>query len=142
MAEIYNQNDEKAIAALLEGRRIVEVETDISFNVDEAYGFATGRLVLDDGTKVYVIPNQGGCACSAGDYELKSLAKVDNVITSVRLENKPGGDCEEGYEGTYRIYVVADAVEINAMQIDGSDGNGYYGTGYELVVRRAEAGGE
>ena len=30
----------------------------------------------------------------------------------------------------------ADAVEINAVQIDGDDGNGYYGTGYQLIVVR------
>ncbi len=30
--------------------------------------------------------------------------------------------------------MVADAAEINAVQIDGNDGNGYHGTGYELVV--------
>jgi len=47
-------------------------------------------------------------------------------------EPKPGGYGEE--ERTYRIYVFADADEVNAVQIDGDDGNGYYGTGYELVV--------
>lgn len=59
---------------------------------------------------------------------------MDNIITSVRLDSET--DLGEYGEGptSYRIYVVADAVEINALQIDGDDGNGYYGTGYELIV--------
>jgi hypothetical protein len=91
-------------------------------------------LPLDDGRHVYVIPNQGGCACSAGDYELTHLASVDNVITSVRLDETAESD--EWGEGPkrYSIFVVADATEINLLTIDGDDGNGYYGTGYRLIV--------
>ena len=129
-----NQNDAEEIGALLTGRRIVAVEQGHFERPDRGWDTATGKLTLDNGTTVLVVPNQGGCACSAGDYSLTSLAACDNVITSVRLAVE--ADNEESWEPdqSYRIYVVADAVEINAVQIDGNDGNGYYGTGYELIV--------
>lgn len=129
-----NQDNTDQIGALLTGRRIIAAEQGYFERPGQGWGDApTGKLTLDDGTVVLVTPNQGHCACSAGDYSLTSLATVDNVITSVRLAVEREG---EGFEPdqSYRIYVVADAVEINAVQIDGSDGNGYYGTGYELTV--------
>lgn len=130
-----NYGNTEEIAALLTGRRIVAAEQGHFDRSDQDWGDGpTGRLTLDDGTVILVAPNEGGCACSAGDYYLKSLATCDNVITSVRLAVETQGD--ESYEPdqSYRIYVVADAVEINAVQIDGNDGNGYYGTRYELIV--------
>lgn len=131
-----NQDDTGEITALLTGRRIVAVEQGRFERPDgQSWGDAiTGRLTLDDGTVVMVAPNEGGCACSAGDYYLKHLATVDNIITSVRVTVEPENDQDYEVDQSYRIYVVADAVEINAVQIDGNDGNGYYGTGYELIV--------
>jgi hypothetical protein len=130
-----NQGSIEDISALLTGRRIVAAELGRFERPDRDWGdAATGKLTLDDGTVVLVAPNQGGCACSAGDYDLTSLAACDNVITGVRLAVEP--DVEDRWQTgqSYRIYVVADAVEINTVQIDGDDGNGYYGTGYELIV--------
>lgn len=129
------ENDAEEISALLVGRRIVATELGNFERPDRGWSKASGKLTLDDGTEVLVVPNEGGCACSAGDYALTSLAACDNVITSVRLEVET--DDEESWEPdqSYRIYVVADATEINVVQIDGNDGNGYYGTGYELIVR-------
>lgn len=129
--ETLNYTDETRIAALLTGRRITAVEQGhFDRPGDQSWGDSiTGRLTLDDGTVIYVAPNEGGCACSAGDYYLKHLATVDNVITSVRLAVETEDDESWEPDQSYRIYVVADAVEI-----DGNDGNGYYGTGYELIV--------
>lgn len=49
----------------------------------------------------------------------------------------PRGDEEDG-EGVYRIFVVADATEINIAEFIGDDGNGYYGTGFNLTVVRSD----
>jgi hypothetical protein len=131
------EGDGVEIAALLVGRRIVGAEQG-EFPVSDGHYWdtPTGKLTLDDGTVILVKPNQGGCACSAGDYYLTSLATVNNVITDVRVVCESDSSPDSWYAGSqsYRIYVVADAVEINAVQIDGDDGNGYYGTGYELIV--------
>lgn len=140
MSEIktLRENDAEEISTLLIGRRIVAVEQGNFDRPDHGWSTASGKLTLDNGTEVLVVPNEGGCACSAGDYSLTSLAACDNVITSVRLAVE--SDDDESWEPnqSYRIYVVADAKEINVVQIDGNDGNGYYGTGYELIVKLPE----
>lgn len=144
MLEHLDQADHEAIEELLLGRRIVAAEqgdVPIPGNEDSYYDrTAEGVLTLDDGTRIYAKGNEGDCSCSAGDYFLKHLAAVDNVITSVRFDDHPGGDgYDSDYEGWYRIFVVADAAEINIASFEGSDGNGYYGTGYDLWVQRADA---
>lgn len=129
------------IRSVFEGRRIVEAEMNIAWDsipedVREHLGYTTdpkGRLVLDNGMVVYLAGNDGGCACSAGCYDLEKVATVDDIITDVRVHADPAGDDESG-EGVYRIYVVADATEINVAEFSGSDGNGYYGTGFHVVI--------
>lgn len=130
-AYTLSEDDEQRTRDLLVGRRIVKAERG-EWKQDRWYYPATGKLTLDDGTVIYVRPNIGGCSCGAGDYELEHLATVENAITDVRLVTEQNGSYEESK--SYRIYVIADAVEINAVQIDGDDGNGYYGTGYTLFV--------
>ena len=150
--QILREHDTEGIGALLVGRRIVAAETGSFLPIGEDndwYEPARGRLTLDDGTQVLVRPNIGGCSCGAGDYELTHLASVDNVITSVRLvdestgddKSRDGGRYDENGEyitGAYRIFVVADAVEVNILTVEGDDGNGYYGTGYSLIVQLPE----
>jgi hypothetical protein len=133
--QVLSQDDEAETCDLLLGRRIVAAETG-SFDNPRGWGIASGRLTLDTGTQVLVVPNDGGCSCGAGDYDLAHLAKVDNIITDVRLTVESDASRYEYDEPDqrYRIYVVADATEINVMSVDGNDGNGYYGTGYELIV--------
>lgn len=115
-------SDEKQIRALLLGRRVVEVDGD--------------HMRLDNGTIIKVVPNEGGCSCGAGDYELKHLGLVDNAITKVefdRVDNS--GEDDWGWDSMYRIFVFADNQRINLLTIEGDDGNGYYGTGFELLVK-------
>ncbi len=138
----YTEDDADQIPALLVGRRIVEAEQG-SFDHPgrrEWGNKAEGRLVLDDGTVLYLTGHEGGCSCGAGDYALESVAAVDNVITSARVECSPTGDDWDGGDGAYRIFVFADATEINVAEFVGSDGNGYYGTGFSLTVVRPARG--
>lgn len=139
--EALDQDATDAITELLMGRKVTKVDGE--------------HLLLDDGTVIKAIGHEGGCSCSAGDYTLSELNGVDNIITRVEFDYHPTGEfdgwgdeptdaqrCEHGanedkYEGHYRIFVFADNQKINLMQVDGSDGNGYYGTGYELLVRRS-----
>lgn len=117
-----DENDDQAIRDLLVGRKVSKVDAD--------------RLLLDDGTVLTLVGN-GGCGCGAGDYELTELNGCDNIITAVELENSPGGGGDIGrYEGTYRIFVYADNQRINLATFEGSDGSGYYGTGYTILVER------
>lgn len=129
-----NHENEREITDLLMGRKVVKVDAE--------------HLLLDDGTTIKAIGHDGGCACSAGCYDLSVLNGVDNIITRVEFDYAPAGDGEypthgkhrddpdDKWTGYYRIFVFADNEQINLMQFDGSDGNGYYGTGYEILVRR------
>jgi hypothetical protein len=115
------------LRALLVGHSIAKVADD--------------RLELDDGTILTIIPNEGGCSCGAGDYELTELNGCENVVTDVRTETEEipdpayPGDDETGMT-VYRIYVFAVEERVNLMAVTGDDGNGYYGTGYEIQVTR------
>lgn len=117
---ILTEEDRDAIAELLLGRKVEKVGDD--------------TLRLDNGTVLKFEGHDGGCACSAGCYDLTQLNGVDNVITKVELVNDPGGDDLEG-EGTYRIFVFAGDERVNLATFEGTDGNGYYGTGYSIEVQ-------
>lgn len=123
--EILDQDDGKRISDLLLGRKVTKVNDD--------------HLLLDNGTVIKVVPNEGGCICGAGDYYLEALNDCDNIITHVEVDVE-GADDGDYYEVdlSYRIYVVAEDKRINLVEIDGNDGNGYYGTGYRLIVRVAD----
>lgn len=118
-----NQDDTSAITELLMGRKVTKV--------------SDAELLLDDGTKLKLEGHDGGCACSAGCYDLVELNGCDNVITKVELLNSP--DDDNGDErGTYRIFVYADNERVNLATFEGTDGNGYYGTGYSITVTPVE----
>ena len=122
MPSVYymTQDDERDIKDLLLGRRVEKVS-------DES-------LLLDDGTSLKLRGNVGGCCCGAGDYYLTELNGCDNIITSVEMDNAP---YEDDYgEGVYTIFVFAENERITLASFEGSDGNGYYGTGYYIKVQR------
>lgn len=121
------ESDREEIEALLMGHSVDKVADD--------------HLVLDDGTLFRVVPNNGGCSCGAGDYDLTVLNRVENVITKVEFDYRPTGDDHRVDErwadsGYYRIFVFAGDEKVNLLQVDGDDGNGYYGTGFSLLVRK------
>ena len=122
MRDLLNEEDKDAIKELLTGRRVEKVGDD--------------TLRLDNGTVLTLGGHEGGCSCSAGDYDLVELNGVDNVITNVEFEDSPSGDDEDG-DGHYRIFVYAGNERINLATFEGSDGNGYYGTGYWIAVKSA-----
>lgn len=112
------------------GHKIVSVSTS-----DEEYYSTVGTIVLDDGTVLELEGNEGGCCCSAGDYELTTLNHVDNIITNVEFVDSPSGDDEDG-DGTYKIFVFADNTMINLATFEGDDGSGYYGSGYDIRIKK------
>lgn len=131
---VLDEDDREEITDLLIGRKVEKVDGE--------------HIRLDDGTIIKAIGHDGGCACSAGCYDLAVLNGVDNIITNVEYDYRPAGDYEnpeksghpddpeDDWEGYYRIFVYADNQQINLMQFNGSDGNGYYGTGFEILVRK------
>ena len=119
-----NHEQQEEMTALLMGHKVVKVDAE--------------HLQLDNGTVIKAIGHDGGCACSAGCYDLSVLNGVDNIITRVDFDYQPDGDySDRDADGFYRVFVYADNQQINLMQFDGTDGNGYYGTGFEILVREA-----
>ena len=122
--------DTQSIVDALLGRRIVKLEKPPV----SAYSMGKAQILLDDGTVLLLEGRDGGCACSAGCYSLEHLASlgdVDNIITNVVFHNDPQED-----NGEYSIFVFADNKKINLATFEGHDGNGYYGTGYYITVRK------
>lgn len=122
-----DESHQEEIKQLLIGRRVEKVDAE--------------HLLLDDGTVIKVIGNGGCGGCPSGNYDLSVLNGADNAITAVEFDYAPHSDADvdiddEAGSGYYRIFVYAENQKINLMQFDGTDGNGYYGTGFEILVRR------
>jgi len=130
MSEEHMPSRER-LRELLIGKRVVEARID-----DEGPN-PMGYLTLSDGTTLKVWGNDGGCACASGCYPLVELSKCDNVITNVEIdwsEDDHGWERAGEMAGQYRIFVYAGNERINLATFEGTDGNGYYGTGYWIEV--------
>ena len=120
--KIYYESDENEIKELLLYQKVVKVEGN--------------TLVLDNGTELTSEGNDACGICGAGCYSITELNECDNVITNVEfvrdndVKNKDSDD-----ETSYKIFVYAEDKYIKLAQLDGDDGNGFYGTGYTLYVK-------
>lgn len=117
-----NENSEEDIKELLVGHKIIEVKND--------------SFILDNGMVLQVVPNNGCGGCSSGNYWVEHIAKVNNAITNVWLDveyDKYSNDYSDA-DTHYKIYVIADGIQTEILDVYGTDGNGYYGTGYEINV--------
>lgn len=89
-----------------------------------------GELILDNGMTLEVIPNNGCGGCSNGWYYLSDLAKCENVITDVSIEYSQNDD----YDEVIRVFVFTEDERIKLIDVYGSEGNGYYGRGFNIYV--------
>ncbi len=101
---------------------------------------ASGNILkLDNGVILEIEPNRGTCSgCNSGDYEITELNGCDNAITNVELACEEIEDLDSDYDKSYKIFVYAENQRIKILQVDGTDGNGHYGTGYSIVVKGVE----
>lgn len=129
----YTQDAKDQIRDLLVGHTVTKVSKD--------------TLILDNGTTLLFKGHVGGCSCGAGDYHLSELNDCPiNMITAVEFVDAPGSEdydednnCYKELYGFYKIFVLAHDEHIKLAEFTGSDGNGYYGTGYWINVTEAEA---
>lgn len=91
-----------------------------------------GNLVLDNGVVLQINPNIGCNGCWSGSYYLRHITSVNNAITNVEFVEEY--DDDEYQCKHYRIFVIADGVTTELLDVYGTDGNGYYGTGYTIDV--------
>lgn len=113
-----NECNEKEIKELLLGHKIVADE-------------AGDNLILDNGVHLQIMPNVGCSGCESGNYYLQHIASVNNAITNVEFVEEYDDDY---YYKHYKIFVIADGMTTELLDVYGTDGNGYYGTGYEINV--------
>jgi hypothetical protein len=145
---------EARLKELLVGKKITEVRMTDDGPPEQYSVGPTGYLTLSDDSTLTVWGNDGGCACNAGCYPLAELNTCDNLIMNVEVEEERGSDhvpcrtCGEDYcyedghftgdQGYFRIFIFAENQRINLASFEGSDGNGYYGTGWWLRVGKVE----
>lgn len=115
----YGFEEEDEIRALLVGRKVV--------------GTGDDTLKLDNGTILRIIPNEG-CPCGSGDYALRHVSQVSSAIMDVRFGKELDGSPDDWATQVYRVFVLADGLMTELFSVEGTDGNGYYGTGYEVEV--------
>lgn len=91
-------------------------------------------MVLSDGTALRLHANEGCGHCANGRFELTELNECANIITNVEVvDYEPdGGDLDPGR--VYRVFVYAEDRRVNLATFEGSDGNGWYGTGFWVEV--------
>lgn len=111
------EQNEKEIEELLLGHKVT---------VDDC-----GNLVLDNGVVLQINPNIGCGGCESGNYYLEHISSVNNAITNVEFVEEFEDDC---YYEHYKIFVIADGMTTELLDVYGTDGNGYYGTGYTIDV--------
>lgn len=121
-----NECNENEIKELLLGHKIVADENN-------------DALILDNGVVLQINPNVGCYGCESGNYYLQHISSVNNAITNVEFVNdyEVNDDDyydEEDYYQHYRIFVIADGMTTELLDVYGTDGNGYYGTGYTIDV--------
>lgn len=117
-----HEEDQETIKELLIGRKVTKVNE--------------GTLELDDGKRLTIKGNEGCGGCSSGWYELTELNECpDNAIMNVEFEHETAGDLKYYDEDqTFRVFVLAADRRIKLWEVEGNDGNGYYGTGYWIRV--------
>ena len=119
---IYWDDNAETYKQLLLYRKIVEVRRN-SWQ---------GELVLDDGTVLKIVPNEGCSGCGAGTFYIQELNTCDNIITDVQIEYDVCRDDEE----YIRIFVLAEDTRIKIIDVSGNEGNGYYGRGFVIYVEK------
>lgn len=122
MPKRIDYTDEGRIRALLVGRRVVEV--------------AGETLLLDDGTVLEVVANEGCGGCPNGRYELTELNDCPNMVMAVEFEHEDVSVGKYDDAHVYRVFVLAENRRIKLLEVAGDDGNGWYGSGYWINVTR------
>ena len=111
------EQNKKEIEELLLGHKVTADDYD--------------KLILDNGVVLQINPNIGCGACESGNYYLDHISSVNNAITNVEFVEEFDDDC---YYEHYKIFVIADGMTTELLDVYGTDGNGYYGTGYTIDV--------
>lgn len=124
MSRVYYDDDD--LSPILAGRYVVEAGDD--------------AITLDNGLVLEFEGNEG-CTCGSGTYDLTKLFQRGTPtarIMSAEVKTIQLGDSE--YDDTrYTLFVIVDDERLPLAEFEGNDGNGYYGSGFNITVTRKEA---
>ena len=112
MTNMIHHDDEASLNEAFVGRKVIEVTDD--------------TFILDDGSRLTVIPNEGCGGCGNGWYDIESIASFDHVITGVQVNVDPR-------EEHFSLIFYSVGIEGKGLEVTGGD-NGYYGTGFSVRV--------
>lgn len=114
------------LKSALIGHRIIKIDTNRHI------------ITLDNNSMLHFIANRGCGGCCSGNYDITEFNPniVDNVITNVTLSERDSDDPDSWRDKIYEIFVFAENQEMKLLSCEGSDGNGYYGTGYRILISK------
>lgn len=120
-----HNSDDGLYTQLLRGRYVTSVEGSI--------------ITLDDGTELHIYGNEGCGGCSSGWYWLEETFKRGNRkarIMSAYVAYSEDKSEDEPARSVYTIFVLVDGnpSQLPLATVRGTDGNGYYGTGFTLTA--------
>lgn len=118
------KNFENEVRELLLYHKIIRVDKN------------NNMIVLDNGTQLTFIGNEGCNGCGSGGYDITVLNGCENIITDVKIDIDWDTVNSKHYDISYKIYVYTEDKRIKLMQADGRDGNCCYGSGYDIYVKR------
>lgn len=116
---------------------------DEQINVDgDGFDFLIGKsikkvkrntLICDDGTIIKIETNEGCGGCGNGWSSLDDLEILEhnnNIITDVKCDYH---DSEE-----FTLFIYYEDGFINKLEGDDGYGNGYYGGGFHVTIKRPQ----
>ena len=96
------------------------------------------HLVLDDGTRLRLVGNEGCGGCPNGEYALTWLGECHNAVTNVTVSEElvpnPDAPDYDALDRRFSLFVIAEDKRFPIAEFEGTDGNGYYGTGFWVEV--------
>ena len=119
-----HNSDDGLYTQLLRGRYVTSIDD--------------GTITLDDGTELYIHGNDGCGGCESGWYWLEQVYKQGSRrarIMSAYVTHDED-DADEEAPSVYTIFVMVDGnpTQLPLATVRGTDGNGYYGTGFTLTA--------
>lgn len=123
MSRVYYDNDD--LTPVLAGRYVTKVDGD--------------TLTLDNGLMLEFEGNEGCSWCGSGTYGLTELfqrgtptARIMSADVTTRLTDED----DEYSDVIYTLFVIVDDERLPLAEFEGNDGNGYYGSGFQVTATR------
>ena len=110
------------------GKSIIKVEKEETYI--DIY-----KLICSDGTIIYIETNDGcgGCGNGWSSFDdLKKLEENNNIIINIETKYT-----EDGWEDDkFTMFVYYEDGKINQLEGDDGYGNGYYGGGFYITIKK------